>query len=183
VPHNTLMSKRIVLKLAVFVLCVCALFGPRVYTFFWHILHGNHISTLERKIYVPLCCIASTDGRTVNVFRLSTTLFSRPSYLAVTNLGPKPLPFKSEAEKESGYETLESAYWTYMTQNSGATSGPLRRGNGPNESFCMQTAFLPAPDKRYLRIFCYAFGGKWTAEFEGDAREVRDFYEILDNSF
>jgi len=80
------------------------------------------------------------------------------------------------------YKTLEATYWTYFTDNSGTTSGPFKRGIGANESFCMQTAFHPGTNSEFLRLYCYAFNGKWTVGFEGDAREVKDAFEILDNS-
>jgi hypothetical protein len=148
---------------------------PLILTAWWHLVHGNSIKWAGRAFHVPLRWYAKTYEGQVYISKFSSTVFSKGPSRALILLWPIETPPKTEAERDSLYQTFPSAYWNVLA-GSGETTGPIRIGTGENEAVCMETAIIK---DKWTSLACVICRGTWNATFHGEPKELDSFYAII----
>jgi len=161
------------------ILVLAISFGPAVLTAAWHIRHGRALVFEGRSIDVPLRWFSYIDFRTIHISKLSLTVFAKRPASVLVSLWPVAVSPKSDADRESAFQSFAAVYWTHLAGNDGRTKGPIRRGTGEKQAICMETSYREAA--RGTAISCLAYGGTWYATFYGDAKESDTFYKIIDD--
>ena len=155
-------------------------YSPALYALIWHLGHGSSVQFLEYSVQIPQSYFADVENNRTEISKLRATLFAKGPAIAIVALSPnKPAP-KTAAEKEAAFQRFPTVYKTLAGKN-GTTTGPFRRGQGRNQSVCMQTIYGEASDAP-VAISCLVFEGEAYATFSGITNEIQTFYRIIDNA-
>ncbi len=166
-----------VLKVGIIVALLLMIIAPTLVTLGWHLRHGNTIECRGKAIFVPLRWTAYIgDSNDAMLTKLPLVLSLKPgaSVLSWISVG-QWLPTQGE-NIELDYKTFESLFWNLHSEFGEAISGPVRMGSGPLEAFCMEGA---TPGTNRASVSCAILGGKWTADFMGDKKDLNEFYTII----
>jgi hypothetical protein len=151
--------------------------APTLVTLAWHLRHGNTIESRGKAIFVPLRWIAYIgDSNDARLTKLPLVLPLKPMAIVESTISVGQwLPARGEIN-ELHYKTFENLFWNLHSGFGEAISGPVRMGSGPLEAFCMEGL---TPGTSRASVSCVILGGKWTADFMGDKKDVEEFYSII----
>jgi hypothetical protein len=167
-----------VLKVGIIVALLLMIIAPTLVTLAWHLRYGNTIESRGKPIFVPLRWIAYIDDSNdamLTKLPLVVWLQPRGTVPSTISVGQWLLPTRGE-NVEHRYQTFESLFWNLHSEFGEAISGPIRMGSGPLEAFCMEGV---TPGTTRASVSCAILGGKWTADFMGDKKDVEEFYTII----
>jgi hypothetical protein len=166
-----------VLKVASLVALLLLIVAPGLVTLAWQLRHGNTIDCRGKAIFVPARWIAEIgDNDDARLTKLPLVVSLKPGAgdLSMISVGRSLSPHGEDVEVQ--YKTFESLFWNLHSDLGEAISGPIRIGSGPQEAFCMEGA---TPGTTRSSASCAIEGGKWTAEFIGDKKDMQEFYAIV----
>jgi hypothetical protein len=161
----------VVLVVAIVLLVI----SPTLFTFCWHLFHGNTIETSGKKVFVPLTWIAETNSAMdVQMTKLPLTLLQGVKFDGMISVGQN---FSPPSEKtEEIYRSWETIYWNFADAGA-VVSGPVRTGSGLDETFCMESSYPKAP--KLASASCLVLHAKWKADFRGNRNDLKSFFEII----
>jgi hypothetical protein len=166
-----------VLKASILLALLLMIMTPTLVTVAWHLRHGNAIECRGKAIFVPLRWIAYIGDSNDAVLTKPPLVVwpeSRATVTSMISVGRWP-PAGGEIN-ELHYKTFENLFWNLHSGFGEAISGPVRMGSGQLEAFCMEGV---TPGTSRASVSCTILGGKWTADFMGDKRDVEEFYTII----
>ncbi len=166
-----------VLKVGILLALLLLIIAPTLVTLAWHLRHGNTIECRGKKILVPprwTAHIGDRNDAMLTKLPLVISLKTGVDDLSWISVG-QSLPTRGE-NIELYYKTFESLFWNLHSGLGEAISGPVRMGSGPLEAFCMEGA---TPATTRASVSCAILGGKWTADFMGDKKDLSEFYTII----
>jgi hypothetical protein len=147
---------------------------PTLITLGWHLQHGNTIQSRGVKVFVPLRWIAEFDD-TFGVEMWKLPFFALPPG-RIGSISVRRWPVGANDNADGIYKTFETLYWTGAVVPGVVISGPTRNGFGTS-TFCMETSFRN--ELTQLSESCLVLPGRWRADFRGDNRDLRVFFEII----
>jgi hypothetical protein len=167
-----------VLKAGMLLAIVLLVIAPTLVTLTWHLRHGDTIECRGELIFVPSRWTADIgDGNNVMLTKLPLIIplipraTSIPEWISVG----QAFPVRGETI-EDRYKTFKSIFSNLHSDLGDAVSGPVRIGSGPQEAFCMEGA---TPKTTRSSVSCMVLGGKWTADFMGDRKDMDEFFTII----
>ena len=152
-------------------------FAPTLVTAAWHLTHKKQIHAGGRTFLVPARWYPSIDYRTVTLAKFYPILRPEKPVSAVITLSPFLALPQTDAKRQSGCQSFASFFLAHMTNDAGATRGPIRAGTENLEACCMETAFKNKHNG--ISADCLAIGGSWTATFQGPPEELATFYKVI----
>ena len=126
---------------------------------------------------MPWSWIGWTKGHTAGMTKLALTVYSKNSAPAGVSFSTIPVPPKSDADRESAYESFPGMYWNLLASGQDKMSGPVFKGSGQRRAVCMTTTHKDTG--KGITVYCLAFGGTVNATFVGDPTELDTFYKII----
>ncbi len=166
-----------VLKVGILLALLLMIVSPSLVTLAWHLRHGNTIESRGKAIFVPPKWTAYIDeSYGAELTKLPFVLSLNRGAWNPSMISVHPLPPMGRENNGVEYKTFESFFWNLHSDLGNAISGPFRTGSGPQEAFCME-AVSPGTTRTY--VSCAILGGKWTADFMGDKKDLEDFYTII----
>ncbi len=141
------------------------LFSPTLLTVGWHLGHQNPIEFKGANFLIPIDWYPSISNGAITISKLAPFVRPGKPVSAIITLSPSAIQPKTDAERESAYQTFVSLYWTHMSGNANWIRGPILAGDGRREARCMETNFENAD--RGISVACLALGGTWIASFDG----------------
>jgi hypothetical protein len=167
-----------VLKVGGLLVLMLGIIFPTLVTLAWHLRHGNMIKCRGKAVFVPLRWIADiNEANDATLTKLPLVIFSKPGAtpLEGTIFVGQSLSTPGENIDEL-YKRWERMFWNLHSDLGEVVSGPVKMGSGPREAFCMQGA-----DPRTARssASCLILGGRWTADFWGNKKDLEEFFAII----
>ena len=149
--------------------------SPTLFTFGWHLFHGNTIETRGKKVYVPITWIAETNSAMdVQMTKLPLTLLHGFKFDGMISVGQNFWPPREKMDEI--YNSWEAIYWN-LADAGAVVSGPVRSGSGADEAFCMESSYPKAP--KLASVSCLVLQAKWRADFRGQRTDLKSFFEVI----
>lgn len=166
-----------VLKVGIILALLLLVLAPTLVTLAWHLRHGNTIECRGKAIFVPPRWVAHIgDGNGAILTKLPLVVSLKPGARVLSSISiGQSLSTRGE-NIELQYKTFESMFRNLHSDLGEAVSGPLRMGSGAQEAVCMEGA---TPGTTRSSASCAILGGKWTADFMGDKKDMEEFYAII----
>jgi hypothetical protein len=154
---------------------VLLVFSPILFTFCWHLFHGNSVETRGEKVFIPFLWIADLDDAMgARMTKLPLTLLQGVKFDGMISVSQN---FSPPGEKtEEIYRSWETMYWN-LADAGAVVSGPVRTGSGPHETFCMESSYPKEP--KLVSASCLVVHAKWKADFGGNRADLKYFLEII----
>jgi hypothetical protein len=158
------------------------IFSPWLYSFGWHLRHGELLEYRGQNFVVPNRWIADPkpqgrQGLTLRKWPVTVFDFLRFRWLTGSVSITPGLPLKNRTASEVE-ESFEKGFWTYPPgPPDGAVSGPVRRGAPPNDLFCMR--YTPSGGAYPIVVECLWKQGSWNINVIADDSDVDTISTIL----
>jgi hypothetical protein len=162
----------VVLSISLIVLVV---FAPGVLTLVWHLRYGSTILYRDKQIPVPLGWIAKSEPQDVQLDKLALTVLSSDKPVEEMITASLLAPTSGHSHEELS-RSFVSVYWTYLAGDSVVT-GPLHIGSGSQEALCMESSPPKMPGR--VSVVCLMFQDRWVFRFDGDRKDLSEFYRLL----
>lgn len=164
------------INLCVGLLLVAEIFSPTLFTFVWHLRHGNTIKSRGESIFVPPRWTAQLDDANdaeltrYPLAALQIAKMETPDTIFVEKVLPPPAPAKADQ-----YKMFEEVFWNLHPGE--VVSGPLKVGSQPQTAVCMRATTARAAE--FSEESCMLLGGRWHADFMGHSSGLKDFSTVI----
>jgi hypothetical protein len=154
---------------------VLMVFGPAVWTLFWHVRHGSSIVYKGQTIRIPLEWTANTGGTDMQFTKCARTVFSEPVIVGWIFFSPSLFPANMSHDEVA--KSWEAHYWNGAAVTDDIVSGPLNVGSGANKTLCMESFPKRIPESASAN--CFIFQSSLQVTFSGERKDLDTFLKIV----